>query len=175
MAAGNSLSFASALMSHLPRLKLACTLLLALLPYAASASGYSLLSRPEQLKGHVIVDSGDFEKIDPPFGKLGATEILRLNSNCFQPSIPLGSWGYEKKAGLVLADRNKTVRIALLESSLGSIRVETLPVMQIACPTEDSKGLPLDPQQQIQQLRQQQELLQLQLERLRQQRQQQPK
>lgn len=163
-------------MPHPSHMRLAGTLIvLALIPHAASADGYALFSKHEELKAHVVVDAGDFEKIDPPFGKIGATEVLKLNSNCFQPTGTLGSWGYGKKAGLVLVDRNKTIRIALLESSIGSIKVETTLVLQVACPTEDSSGLPLDPQQRLQELRRQQELLQLQLERLRQQRQQQQK
>lgn len=162
-------------MLYQSHMRLAGILLLSLMPQAASADGYALFSKHEELKAHVVVDAGDFEKIDPPFGKLGATEVLKLDSNCFQPAGSLGSWGYGKKAGLVLVDRNKTIRIALLESTIGSIKVETTPVLQVACPTEDSNGLALDPQQRLQELRRQQELLQLQLERLRQQRQQQQK
>jgi hypothetical protein len=154
-------------------MKLACILVLVVMPTAATADGYAFLSKHAELKAHFVVDAGDVEKIDPPFGKLGATEVLKLNSNCFQPAGSLGSWGYGKKAGLVLVDRNESIRIALLESSIGSIKVETTLVLQVACPTEDSSGLPLDPQQRLQELRRQQELLQLQLERLRQQRQQQ--
>lgn len=168
-------TFVRVLMSHLSLMTLAGIILLALIPQAANADGYALFSEHEELRAHVVVDAGDFEKIDPPFGKLGATEVLKLNSNCFQPTGALGSWGYGKKAGLLLVDRNKTVRVALLESSIGSIEVKSALVLQVACPTEDSSGLPLDPQQRLQELRRQQEVLQLQLERLRQQRQQQQK
>lgn len=160
-------------MLHLSHMHFAYILLLALIPQAATANGFALFSEHEELKGHVVVDAGDIEKFDPPFGKLGATEVLKLNSNCFQPIGLLGSWGFGKKAGLVLVDRNKTIRIALLESSISSIKIEATPVLQVACPTEDSSGMPLDPQQRLQELRRQRELLQLQLERLRQQRQQQ--
>lgn len=147
--------------------------LFGLIPQAASADGYALFSKHDELKSHVVADAGDVEKIDPPFGKLGATEILKLKSNCFQPATALGTWGHGKKAGLVLVDKSKTIRVAFLESSIGYIRVETVLVFQVACPTEDSNGLPLDPQQRLQELKRQRELLELQLERLRQQRQQQ--
>jgi|APTNR8051073442_1049403.scaffolds.fasta_scaffold57443_2 hypothetical protein len=160
-------------MSHPYQTTFACVLILAGIAKDASADGYDLFSKHEELKAHVVVDAGDFEKIDPPFGKLGASQVLKLNSNCFQPSGSLGVLGYGKKAGLVLVDRNKILRIALLESSIGSIKVETALVLQVACPTHDSSGLPLDPQQRLQELKRQQEVLQLQLERLRQQQQQQ--
>lgn len=159
-------------MSYPHHMKFACILVLAVIPQAAIADGYSLFSSHEELKDHVVVDAGDFEKIDPPFGKIGASAILKLNSNCFHPSGSLGSWGYGKKAGLVLVDRKKSIRVALLESSISSIKVEVTLVLQVACPTEDASGLPLNPQQRLQELRRQQELLQLQLEQLRQQRQQ---
>lgn len=154
-------------------MKLAYALLLAAIPGVAIADSYGLFSKHEELKAHVVVDAGDFEKIDPPFGNLGSTDVLKLNSNCFRPMGLLGSWGNGKKAGLVLVDRSKTVRVALLKSGIGSIEVETLHVQQVTCPTEDSNGLPLDPQQRLQELKRQQELLRLQLERLRQQQQQQ--
>ena len=150
-------------------MKLQYILVLAVIPQAAIADGYALFSKHEELKAHVIVDAGDFEKIDPPFGKLGTSDVLKINSSCFQLAGSLGSWGYGKKAGLVLVDRNKTIRIALLESSIGSIKIETMPAVQVACPTEDSSDLPLDPHQRLQELKRQQEFLQLQLERLRQQ------
>ena len=153
-------------------LKLTCIFFLAVMPLSATADGYALFSKHEEMKAHAVVDAGDFERFDPPIGKFGASEILKLKSNCFQPTGSLGSWGSGKKAGLVLVDRDKTIRIALLESSIGSIKVETSHVLQVACPAEDSRGLPLDPQQRLQELRRRQELLQLQLERLRQQREQ---
>lgn len=148
---------------------LLCLLLLAVLPRPAIADGYAMFSEHDELKAHVVVDAGDFEKIDPPFGKLGATEVLKLNSNCFQPVGALGLWGYGKKAGLVLVDRNRAIRLALIESSIGSIKIDAVAAIQVACQTAGSSSPPPDPQQLLQELKRQQELLQLELERLRQQ------
>lgn len=144
-------------------------LLLAAVPGLAHADGFAMFSKHEELKGHVVVDAGDFEKIDPPVGNLGSSELLILNSNCFQPIGLLGLWGYGKKSGLLLVDRNKSIRVALFESNIGSVKVESVTVIQVACPTTDSSGLPLDPRQRLQELKRQQELLLQQLERLRQQ------
>ena len=143
--------------------------LLGVLPSIVFADVYGLFSKHEELKGHAIIDAGDVEKIDPPFGKLGATETLKLGANCFEPRGYLGYWGYSKKAGLVLVDRSRTVKLALIESSIGSIKVEVVSVIQIACTTPDSDGLPQDSQQRLQELKRRQELLQRELERLRQQ------
>ena len=123
------------------------------------------------MKGHTVIGSGDVEKIDPPFGKLGATEFLKLGNSCFQPLGYLGFWGYGKKAGLVLVDRFRAVKLALIESSNGSAKVEVLSVMQIACTTPDSDKLPQDLQQKLQEIKRRQEFLQRQLEPLRQQKQ----
>jgi hypothetical protein len=108
-------------------------LLLAAAPGLALADGFATFSKHEELKGHVVIDAGDFEKIDPPVGKLGGSEVLILNSNCFQPIGLLGLWGYGKKSGLLLVDRNKSIRVAFLESSIGSVKVESVSVIQVAC------------------------------------------
>ena len=155
------------------RIKISGILIIfSLTPQAASADSYTLFSKHEEMKAHVVADAGDFEKITSSSDGLSTMEILKLNSNCFRPTGSLGSWGYGKKAGLVLVDRNKTISIAFIESSIGSIKVDTLSALQIPCPTEDSGKIILDSQQRLQELRRQQEQLRLQLERLRQQQQQ---
>lgn len=134
----------------------------------APADGFDMFSRHEELQNHVIVDTGDFEMISPPFGKLGASDVLKLKSNCFEPVGNLGGWGYGKKAGLLLVNKEKGIKVALLESSIGSMKVQVTSVIQVGCPTADSDGLPIDFQQRLQKLRRRQEALQKELERLRQ-------
>ena len=134
----------------------------------ASADGFDMFTRHEELKNHVIIDTGDFEKLSPSFGKLAASDVLKLNSNCFEPLGSLGSWGYGKKAGLVLMNKEKSIKVALIESSIGSIKIQVTTVIQVACPSADSNGLSTDPQQRLQELRRRQEALQKELERLRQ-------
>ena len=157
------------LMQAFPFGYLRFALLLAAVPGLAFADGFATFSKHEDLKGNVVVDAGDFEKIEPPAGKIGSSEMLMLNSNCFQPIGLLGLWSYGKKSGLLLVDRNKSIRVALLESSIGSVKVESVAVIQVACPTSDSSGLPIDPQQRLQELKRQHELLLQQIERMRQQ------
>lgn len=132
------------------------------------ADGFDTFSRHEELQNHVVVDTGDFEKISPPFGRLGASDVLKLKANCFEPLGNLGTWGFGRKAGLVLVNKEKSIKIALFESGIGSIKVQAVTVIQVGCPTADSDGLPLDPQQRLQELRRTQEALQKELERMRQ-------
>lgn len=158
-------------MSHLQHIFLSCGWLLGVLPSLAHADGYGLFSKHEELKNHAVIDAGDVEKIDPPFGKLGASETLKLGANCFQPLGSIDSWGHGKKAGLVMVDRSRTIKLALIESSIGSIKIEAVSVIQVNCPTLGFDGLPQDPQQQLQDLKRRQEFLQRELERRRQQKQ----
>lgn len=140
------------------------------MPILASADGFALFSRHEELKAHVVVEAGDVEKIDAPFGTLSTNEVLKLNDKCFEPIGLVGLWGIRKKAGLLLVDRARSVKLALLESSIGSIDIKVVSVIQVACPSSSSDGLPSDPQQRLQELKKRQELLQRELERLKQQR-----
>ena len=133
----------------------------------ASADGYALFSKHEEMKAHVVVDAGDFEEIRPTYGRIGATVLLRLNSNCFQP---MGSWPYRNQAGLVLVNKDKSLRLALIEASVGGIKVESVPALRVACPSDPPIDSLLESQQQLDEIRRQQELMRLQLERLRQQR-----
>ncbi|MDD5385454.1 MAG: hypothetical protein PHG89_11325 [Gallionella sp.] len=143
--------------------------LLAALPTSTFADGYSMFSNHKELKGQAVIEAGDVEKIDPPFGKIGAGEVLMLGTNCFEPMGAIGTWGFSKKAGLLLVDRSRNIRLALLESSIGSIKIDIVSVMQVSCPTSGSDDLPHDPQQRLRELKRRQDLLQRELERLRQQ------
>ena len=140
-----------------------------LLLQQAQADGFDMFSRHEELQNHVIVDTGDFEKISPPPGKLGVSDVLKLKSNCFEPIGILGIWSFGKKAGLVLVGKEKNIKVALLDSGIGSIKVQVVTAIQVDCPTATSDGLPADTQQRLQELRRRQEAVQKELERLRQQ------
>lgn len=145
---------------------LALRFALAAMPITSNADGFSMFSKHEALKAHVVADAGDFEKLDALGSSFGAAEILKLNSNCFSTVESLGLWGFGKKAGLVLVDKDRAIRLALLESSVGSIKVETVQATQIACPTQESSTLSSDPQKRLEQLKQQQEVLKRQLEQI---------
>jgi len=51
-------------------------------------------------------DAGDVEKMDPPFGTLGASETLKLGANCFEPLGLSGAFRfYKREAGAGVARR----------------------------------------------------------------------
>ena len=155
-------------MNRLQQHALACFYLLATIPSTVFAGGFASLSKHEELKGHAIIEAGDFEKIESPIGNLGGREVLRLGANCFEATGMLGLWGLNRKAGLLLVDRARSMKVALLESAIGDVKVEVIAVTQVTCPTSESDRLSRDPQQLQQELKRRQDILQRELDRLRQ-------
>lgn len=137
-----------------------------LLPTSACGDGFELFSRQDALKMTVIADVGEAEKIDAPFGKLGASDMIKINGRCFEPIGSIGSWGYSLKAAFVVVDQTKSVKIATFENGIGSIKVNVIPVIQVDCSSNASGDLPSDPEKLLEVLRKRQEALQKELERL---------
>lgn len=137
-----------------------------LMPTLACGDGFELFGRQDDLKKTVIADVGEAEKIDAPFGKLGASDMIKINGRCFEPIGSIGSWGYSRKAAFVVVDQTKSVKIAILENRIGSIKVDVIPVIQVDCSLNTSGGLPSDPERLLEALRKRQEALQNELERL---------
>lgn len=130
---------------------------LLLLAACAFADGFDTFGKQDDLKKTVIVDVGEAEKIDPPRGKLGAREVIKLAGKCFEPSDYLGYWGYGKKAALLLVDQSRIVKIALLENGSGSIKVDVIRVTRVDCAAITGSDLPIDPQKTLELLRQKQD------------------
>ena len=107
---------------------------LGILTSIASAEEFGLFSKHEELKMNVIVDSGNFEKIEYDNGSSNKPELFKLNSVCFRPSGFVGYWTYGKKAGFVLIDRSNVIRVAIIEPEVASIKIETYIVEKVACP-----------------------------------------
>ena len=159
--------------------------LIGALPFVACADGFGSFSRHDALKGLTILDAGNIEKVDlssgtlgraPTLGALGTSEnneILKLATSCYQAMGNTGSWNFGGKAGLVLVDSSRGLKIAFIESSGGSIRFEVIPAIQVSCDTRGSDASIRDRQrrldeQGIQEMKRQQELLRLESERYRQ-------
>ena len=77
--------------------KLALLLALLLPTSLAQANGWAFMSQHEQMKGFVIVDVGEAEKLSPPFNTTWNVDLYRLNGTCFSINGYYGSWGYGKK------------------------------------------------------------------------------
>src|ERR1051325_4312633 len=87
-------------------------------PITVHADGYALFSKHEELKAHAVVEAGNVEKFEVRnVSSLSTREYLKLGGRCFEPSGYLGYWGYGKKAGLLMSDRNRSLKLAILESS----------------------------------------------------------
>ncbi len=142
------------------------SLFMLLMPTLACGDGFEVLSRQDDLKSTVIVDTGEAEKIDAPFGKLGASDMIKINGRCFEPIGSIGSWGYSRKAAFVVVDQTKSVKIATLENGIRSIKVNVISVIQVDCSSNASGDLPSDPEKLLEVLKKRQEALQKELERL---------
>ena len=61
------------------------TFILALLLPASlvQANGWAFMSKHEQMKGFVIVDVGEAEKLSPPFNTTWDVDLYRLNGVSF--------------------------------------------------------------------------------------------
>lgn len=106
----------------------------------ARADGFVIIDEHVNLNNNIIVEAGDVEKLDPSDGTNSNNEIFKINNRCLQTSSYMGYWGYGKKAGLLLVDNAQTTKLALLESSIGSIKVTINPILIIECPTAFSDG-----------------------------------
>jgi hypothetical protein len=109
-------------------------LLAVLTPLAAVADGFEMFARLDELKKTVIVEAGDAELLPTPFGSLGKKETVKVANYCFEPTGYISGWSYGKRAALVLVDEQKNIKLALLEDSIGSVKVSTTGVVQVNCP-----------------------------------------
>ena len=142
-------------------------LLLAVLSFSACADGWAFLSQQEQMKGFVIADVGEVSEVEPPFNTKWQEDVYKMNGRCFSFSGYNGYWGYGSKAAFLLVNAQKVIKVALIESSIGSLNVELKSVTMLECPTR-SGGVPYsdDPEEQLRLFQKQQEELKKKLEEL---------
>lgn len=101
----------------------------------AAADGFDMFSQHEEMKGHVVLAAGDFEIVARAGSTpAGGVEMVKINLNCFRLERAPSSWLHGKKAGLLLVDHNKQARVALIEDSIGFIKVQTIPAERVKCP-----------------------------------------
>lgn len=78
----------------------------------------------------------------------------------------MGLWGLGRKAAFVLVDQAKSTKIALFDTGIGSIKVDVFLVTQVDCSVSGSSEMPNDPEKALEMLKKKQEILQKELERL---------
>lgn len=110
------------------------TVLLAFASSQVIADGWAIMSQQAQLKNNAIIDVGEVSKVDPPFNTKWENDVYQMNGRCFTFSGYMGYWGYGGKAALLLANAQKVVQLALLETAIGSIKVELQSISMIKCP-----------------------------------------
>jgi len=145
------------------------TLVFCLLPSFASASGWAIFSEHERMKGYSVEEVGNVSKVEPPFNTTWEEDVYQMNGRCFLLPSYMGIWGIGDKSGLLLVNAQKIIQLALIESSIGSIKVEMESVNMVECPS-GTNVIPYssDPEERLRMLKQQQEELKRKLELLRQ-------
>lgn len=145
------------------RIRLLATLVTLACCSHARGDGFAGLGEHSRLANHAIVEVGDVEKMEPPPGTKWSSEVLRINSRCFEVGGFLGFWGFGKKAGMLLVDQSRSTKLALLEVDLSSIKVEIKPVQIVDCPSPFSGG---DPAKLIEEIKRQNAEIQRKIEQL---------
>ena len=134
--------------------------LIALASVQTNADSWAIFSNQAAMKNYTIIDVGDISQVEPPFNTKWKEDVYQMNGRCFSFSGYIGYWGYGNKAALLLTNAQKDLKLALVESSIGSIKVELQSVNVIACPT-GTNVTPYsdDPNEQLRLLKKRQEEL----------------
>lgn len=116
----------------------------------ASANGWATFSQHTSMKGYVIAEVGEVSEVQPPFNTKWNENVFQMNGRCFTFPGYMGMWGFGSKAGMLLANAQKDVKLALIESAIGSIKVELQSIGVIKCPS-GTNVLPYsdDPEEQL--------------------------
>ena len=109
--------------------------ILALVSIEASADGWATFSHHSSMKGYVIVDVGDVSEVQPPFNTKWSENVFQMNGRCFTFPGYMGIWGYGSKAAILLANAQKDIKLGLIGSSMGSIKIELQSISPIKCPS----------------------------------------
>jgi len=126
-------------------------------------------SQHSQLKRSVIADVGQAQEVPPPAGAKWENQVYLLNDKCFTMFGYFGFWGYGGKPAMLVVDEQNLVKVAIFETSIGTINVKVNPVQMVKCP-EHANIIPscdgIENEKCMEMLKQYQEKLQKQLERL---------
>ena len=94
----------------------------------------SSVGQLQELKGHVVIDAGDTNKI-ATLGRISEPLVwYRLNGRCYRGDYP-GTWDKRPKQSILLIDRNKVLKLAIIEPSSVSTDVKVFTVKELPCPT----------------------------------------
>lgn len=98
------------------------------------ADGWATFGEHAALKNHVVADVGEASKVDPPPDTRWSNDVFQINGRCFIFPGLTSFWGYGSKPALVLVNEQKQTKLALVESAIGSIKVEVKEITLVQCP-----------------------------------------
>lgn len=110
-------------------------LFLALASAQADADGWAMFSQQAQMKNYVIVDVGEASKVEPTYNAKWNKDVYQMNGRCFVFPGYMGYWGYGNKAAFLLVNAQKSIQLALVETAIGSVKVELQSIAMIECPS----------------------------------------
>lgn len=141
--------------------------LLATLPSTANADGWALFSKQNELKNHTIVDVGEISEVSKPVGANWNVDLYQINGRCLAFSGYSSPNFYGNKAALLLVNSAQRVSLAILETTIGAIKVDVYSVDMYECP-DSPNVLPYssDPAEMLKLLEERQKELERQLEEL---------
>ena len=94
-----------------------------------------MFSEQEEMKGYNIVDVGQVTELNPPINTKWETDIYKMNEYCFSLSGYMGYLGYAGPAALLLANEKKDIKLAIIKSEIGSLKVQLHTVRMYQCPS----------------------------------------
>lgn len=155
-------------------MKVTCSLAgiaLAAISLSAHADGWALFGKQTEMKNYVIADVGEVSQVDPPINTKWDRDVYQMNGRCFYFSGYMGYWGYGDKAAFLLVNAQRDVKVALLETSIGSIKVDLQSIVVVECPA-GANVVPYNnnPEEQLRLLQKRQEELEKRLEKIKKQR-----
>lgn len=127
------------------------TLVLISLPSFVSATtfgGYD--SKEGKLKNKVIIEAGNAEEVQPPYGVEWNKKLFVINSRCFVFPGYVGYWGYGGKASLLVSDKQGNLELFTFDTSFSSLKTGVESVLLVECP-DSANILPRsdDPEEQL--------------------------
>jgi hypothetical protein len=128
------------------RFALPCILLVA--ATTSLAGGWDMMGNHAALKNHVIADVGEVSEVNPPLDTRWSDDVFQINGRCFIFSGFAGFSDYGSNSALLLVSDQKQVKLAIIKSSINSIKVEVKEITIVQCP-QGTNVLPYsdDPQE----------------------------
>lgn len=138
-----------------------------LLPSAVSADGWALFSKQNELKNNVIVDVGEVSEISKPIGARWNVDLYQIKGRCLAFSDYSNPNLYDNKAAFLLVNSAQRFSVAILETTVGAIKVDVHAVDMYECPNNtNALDYSSDPAEILKRLEEKQKQLQRQLKEL---------